>query len=73
MSQPPVARPRRKLLIAAAGVATLNLAGCGSMVSNSGNLMAPPPCSFPGDSRCPDAGTPVDAGAPDAGPSDAGH
>jgi hypothetical protein len=43
----------------------------GTIPGTVANLLAPPPCSFAGDPRCPDAGA-ADAGPTDAGPADAG-
>jgi hypothetical protein len=76
MSKTPRIRRSRKLLVASIGVATLSFAGCGEVFGSSGNLMAPPRCTF--DNTCDggeaveDAG-PVDAGQTDAGESDGGE
>ncbi len=59
--------PRKLLLVAGAGVASMTLNGC---LFTSGNLMAPPPCDDAGHYDCtPDAGQ---DGGHDAG-RDAGH
>lgn len=67
--------PRKLVLVAGAGVASMTLNGC---LFTSGNLMAPPPCDDAGHYDCPpdaghDAGHTEDAGpAGDAGGGDAG-
>ena len=55
--------PRRTLLAATVGLATLNLQGC---IASTGNLIAPPPIDAgPVEDAGQDAGTTEDAGATD--------
>jgi hypothetical protein len=54
--------PRKMLLVATAGLASVTLDGC----ITSGNLIAPPPCDDAGNYECFDAGpeeTEQDAGS----------
>jgi hypothetical protein len=73
------------LLAASIGLVTMTVGACDGIGFGRkpvvGNLMAPPPCSFAGDSLCDDAGAdsgPSDDAGPDggvaddAGPNDAG-
>lgn len=63
--------PRKMLLVATAGLASVTLNACDGFTS--GNLVAPPPCDDAGSWECPPDGGQDSGPAPiDSGPADSG-